>query len=62
MRVIERKQPLEIEIICTECYSHLAYVKNDIKTISLIRQNQLHTAEVVKCPICGEFIIIREID
>ena len=62
MRVIERKEIPEIEIHCNSCGSLLAYTKKDIKTISLLRNLGITTCDVVTCPICGEYILIEEIN
>lgn len=59
MRIIELVELPETEIRCNTCHSLLAYNQRDIKNISKLRDSDLVNAEAIKCPVCGDYIIIN---
>lgn len=61
MRIIEKGTVQETTIKCEECNSVLAYTKKDVKTISLLRWNELVDFKAVVCPVCREYILIERV-
>ena len=50
---------------CPKCHAYLSYIANDIKIIDsfddVFGTQYYYWAQILKCPECGEKIILKEI-
>ena len=58
MRVVEMGKSPEKEITCKVCNSILAYTKADVTFYMEEMFGEIHTSESIKCPVCGNKIIL----
>lgn len=57
------KEGTRNEVTCKNCASLLSYLYTDVKTkdIEIEDGRRLNNAPYIKCPVCGEDIILMEL-